>query len=182
MTAGKRPGRVVILDRDGTLVVDHGYLADPARLEFTVGAAEGLRWLYDRSYRLVVITNQSGVGRGFFSLDDVAAVHRRLEEMVEIAGAKLAGVYFCPHSPGAGCFCRKPALGLLRQAARELDFDPVHATVIGDKASDIQFGRDAGAKTVLIAETEAHDSYADVVAPNMLEAAYAAASFHETVR
>jgi D-glycero-D-manno-heptose 1,7-bisphosphate phosphatase len=172
----RRADRVVILDRDGTLVVDHGYLADPARLEFTVGAAEGLRWLYDCGYRLVLITNQSGVGRGFFSLADVSAVNSRLEKMVENAGAKLERVYFCPHSPAAACSCRKPALGLLRQAVRELDFNPIHATVIGDKASDMQFGRNAGAKTVLIAESEVRDSSADVIAPNMREAAYAVAA------
>lgn len=167
-------GGVIILDRDGTVVIDREYLADPAGLEFEPEAANGLRWLHSLGYRLVVITNQSGVGRGFFTLEAVAAMNARLKSMVEVAGAHLEGIYFCPHTPEAGCDCRKPAQGLLIQAARELHFNPAAAVVIGDKDSDIEFGRRAGAKTILIAD---HANAAckkflpDFVAPNLLEAA-----------
>jgi D-glycero-D-manno-heptose 1,7-bisphosphate phosphatase len=142
--------KVIVLDRDGTLVIDRGYLDDAAGLAFAAGAPEALKALYGHGYRLVVITNQSGVGRGLFPIERVHEMNARLRTMVEEAGARLEGIYFCPHEPEARCACRKPALGLLMQAAAELKFDPASAVVIGDKESDIEFGRLAGAKTILI--------------------------------
>lgn len=179
MTRANPSNKVVILDRDGTVVIDRGYLDDPAGLEFEPGAAEALRCLYARGYRLIVITNQSGVGRGFFPLERVVAMNARLEAMVEDIGAKLEGIYFCPHAPDAGCTCRKPALGLLTQAASELAFDPADAVVIGDKESDIEFGRRAGAATILIGVTAPAPTgriAPDAVVPNLLEAARAVMS------
>ena len=174
--------KVVILDRDGTLVIDRGYLDDPAGLEFEPGAAEGLQWLYSHGYRLIVITNQSGVGRGFITLERLQAMNARLHVMVENVGARLEGIYHCPHAPDAGCACRKPALGLLTQAAADLGFDPASAIMIGDKESDIEFGRRAGATTILIAD---HPPAAgagirpDLIASNLMEAARAATSRHD---
>jgi D-glycero-D-manno-heptose 1,7-bisphosphate phosphatase len=168
--------KVVILDRDGTVVIDRGYLDDPAGLEFVPGAADALRRLHACGYRLVVITNQSGVGRGLFPLDRVIPMNARLIEMVEEAGAKLAGVYFCPHAPDAGCGCRKPGQGLLRQAAAELEFDPAAAFVVGDKESDVEFGRRAGATTILIggkAPASGVQPAPDLVVPSLMEAALA---------
>jgi D-glycero-D-manno-heptose 1,7-bisphosphate phosphatase len=103
MSAPSASDKVVILDRDGTVVIDRGYLSDPAGLEFEPGAAEGLRWLYAQGYRLIVVTNQSGVGRGFFAMERVLAMNARLNVMVEAAGAKLAGIYVCPHAPDRLC-------------------------------------------------------------------------------
>jgi D-glycero-D-manno-heptose 1,7-bisphosphate phosphatase len=171
--------KVVILDRDGTIVTDRGYLDDPAGLEFEPGAAEGLHWLYSHGYRLVVITNQSGVGRGYFSLERLEAMNARLNVMVENAGARLEGIYSCPHAPEAGCACRKPALGLLTKAAADLGFDPGSAIMIGDKESDIEFGRRAGATTILIAVNPLPGharTRPDVIAPNLMEAARAVTS------
>jgi D-glycero-D-manno-heptose 1,7-bisphosphate phosphatase len=150
MTSPGDPDKVVILDRDGTIVIDRGYLSDPDRLEFTPGAPEALRWLCERGYRLVVITNQSGVGRGLFTIDQVEAMNARLRAMVESAGAKLTKIYVCPHRPEANCACRKPNLGLMQQAATELNFNPRKSVVVGDKESDIEFGRRAGARSILV--------------------------------
>lgn len=172
---GKSAG-VVILDRDGTLVVDRGYLDDPAGLAFEFGAVQGLQWLYAHSYRLVVISNQSGVGRGYFPIDRLYAMNERLHAMVESVGVRLEGVYCCPHAPQENCACRKPAQGLMRDAATELGFDPASAVVIGDKETDIDFGRRAGATTVLISQKETAvnlGSQATIVAANLLEAARA---------
>jgi D-glycero-D-manno-heptose 1,7-bisphosphate phosphatase len=174
--------KVVILDRDGTLVIDRGYLDDPAGLEFESGAAEGVRWLYSHGFRLVVISNQSGVGRGYFSLERLQAMNARLHAMVEEAGARLEGIYCCPHKPGVGCPCRKPALGLMNQAASELRFDPASAVVMGDKESDIEFGRNARAATILIAEGSAQSAFRvqpDVIAPNFTVASRAAATLRD---
>jgi D-glycero-D-manno-heptose 1,7-bisphosphate phosphatase len=168
--------KVVILDRDGTIVVDRGYLGDPAGLEFEPGAVEGLRELYSNGYRLIVITNQSGMGRGLFSLECLSAMNARLMAMVASAGARLDGIYYCPHAPDDHCDCRKPALGLMTRASSEHGFNPALATVIGDKPSDIEFGRRAGSRTILIArDAPGAIPYArpDIIAANLKEAAHA---------
>jgi D-glycero-D-manno-heptose 1,7-bisphosphate phosphatase len=173
LTPGSQ-SNVVILDRDGTIVVDRGYLADPNGLEFMPGAAEGLRWLWERGYPLVVITNQSGVGRGFFTNDCVEAMNARLLTMVERAGAKLSAIYVCPHAPEAHCPCRKPNLALMERAAKELNFDPRRSVVVGDRDSDIEFGVRAGARTILISSELPKTSgrvKATLRVPSLLEAA-----------
>ena len=140
--------RVVLLDRDGTIVVDRDYLADPGGLEFLPGAVEGLRRLHAGGYRLVIISNQSGVGRGLFSLERLQEINARLAQMLREAGAPLAGIYCCPHRPDEGCACRKPNVELVRQAAHELRFEPSAAVVIGDRDSDIELGRRLRATTI----------------------------------
>lgn len=165
--------RAAVLDRDGTIVVDHGYLDDPARLEFADGAVEGLKLLSARGWRLVVITNQSGVGRGYFSAAQMAAVNLRLTHMLRLVDVPLEGIYVCPHAPQDRCACRKPELELMRRAAADIGFDPRAACVIGDKESDVEFGRRAGAATVLIAPQARPPvrSSADAVVANLAEAA-----------
>jgi D-glycero-D-manno-heptose 1,7-bisphosphate phosphatase len=166
--------KVVVLDRDGTIVVDRHYLADPDALEFEPGADAGLRRMSEMGFRLVVITNQSGVARGFFSLARLAEIHQRLQQMLQSISVRLDGVYFCPHGPQAGCDCRKPGLGLMRQASEELGFDMSQAIVIGDKDSDVEFGRRAGALTMLIAKPgsgETSTTGADYVVGNLNDAA-----------
>ncbi len=176
-TSGKPPtsDKMVILDRDGTLVIDRGYLDDPAGLEFGSGAAEGLKWLAAHGYRLVVITNQSGIGRGLFPVERVEEMNARLNAMAEELGVRFEGIYYCPHRPDAGCSCRKPAQGLLLRAASEVGFDPARAVFIGDKESDIEFGQRAAARTILIAADPGVPTAArikpDWVAPDLLEAA-----------
>lgn len=171
---------VVILDRDGTIVIDRGYLDDPDGLEFLPGAAEGLCTLHGSGYRLVVVTNQSGVGRGLIPPERVPAMNARLELMVRKIGAELAAIYVCPHAPDDRCECRKPAQALMRRAATEVGFDPRRAIVIGDKESDVEFGRRAGAGTILIAGAGPGPSPApgsrqapDLVAPDLVSAAAA---------
>jgi D-glycero-D-manno-heptose 1,7-bisphosphate phosphatase len=105
---------------------------------------------------LVVISNQSGVGRGLFTLERLQQINARLAQMVLEAGAQIAGIYSCPHRPDERCDCRKPQTRLLQQAAHELGFDPRAAIVIGDKGSDIQLGKRVGATTVLISTQAAH--------------------------
>jgi D-glycero-D-manno-heptose 1,7-bisphosphate phosphatase len=182
MTADSHARRVVILDRDGTIVVDKDYLDDPAGLEFLPGAAEALQWLYARGFRLVVITNQSGIARGRFDLQRLGQIHRRLTEMVSLAGARLEGIYFCPHGPDDGCDCRKPATGLLEQAARELGFHMSSVVVVGDKESDVELGRRVGAPTILLSETQERQSRptaASFVVSDLRQAAEVIATLHD---
>jgi len=174
--------RVIVLDRDGTMVIDRHYLDDPDGLEFEPNAAAGLRRMYERGHRLVVITNQSGIGRGLFSAERLAAIHARLETMVQQIGAELAGIYFCPHTPEEGCACRKPGSELLLQAAADLGFDPADSVVIGDKMSDVEFGAWLGAMTVLISPQSdvPRQPRPDKVAADLLEAALWLESLPET--
>jgi len=154
--------KVVILDRDGTLVFDREYLADPDGLEFLPGAVEGLRSMNNQGYRLVVVTNQSGVGRGLISIEALKLMNLRLMEMVRTGGATLERIYYCPHRPGDGCACRKPGTKLLLDAALELGFEPSRAVVIGDKGSDVEFGRRAGATTMLVAASGSSGDFTSI--------------------
>jgi len=167
--------RAVILDRDGTIIVDRDYLDDPEQLEFLPGALEGMRLLRARGHPLVVVTNQSGVGRGRFSIARLEQIHARLLERAREAGAAIDAIYYCPHRPEENCECRKPKPMLARQAAAELRFEPSAAVVIGDKSSDIQLGRNLGALTMLVSETgharDAKPATADYVVRDLLDAA-----------
>lgn len=171
MTADPRHRKVVILDRDGTIVVDKDYLDTPDGLEFLPGAAEALRCLYENGYRLVVVTNQSGIARGHLDLGTLERIHHRLRQMVAAAGAHLEGIYFCPHGPDQGCACRKPGTGLLEQAATELGFDLSAVIVVGDKESDVELGRRVGAPAVLISTTPPEHTAANLVATDLCNAA-----------
>ena len=142
--------RFVILDRDGTILVEKQYLSDPHQVELIDGAAEGLRQLQAMGLGLVVMTNQSAIGRGMVDEAALEAIHRRMRELLQAEGIRLDGVYVCPHRPEDGCACRKPNPGLLERAARELRFEAKDCFVIGDKACDIELGRGAGATTVLV--------------------------------
>lgn len=142
--------RVAVLDRDGTIIAERHYLSDPAQVELLPGAAEGLRRLRAMGWGLVVVTNQSGVARGYFDLARVAEIHRRLEDLLAAEGVRLDGIYICPHLPDADCPCRKPRTGLIGQAAAELGFDPARAIVIGDKPCDIELGQAARVPTILV--------------------------------
>jgi D-glycero-D-manno-heptose 1,7-bisphosphate phosphatase len=147
MTAERR---FVVLDRDGTLIVEKHYLADPEGVELIEGAAEALARLAALGLGLVVVTNQSGVGRGFFDLARLAAIHARLEALLGAKGVRLAGIYYCPHHPDEGCECRKPRTGLVERAARELGFDPRRAFVVGDMPSDVDLARALGATSLRV--------------------------------
>lgn len=140
----------ILLDRDGTLNVERNYLSDPDQLELFPGVIEGLKRLRELGYGLVVVTNQSGVGRGYFTLEAVAKVHERLTALLAEGGASVDAIYICPHAPDETCDCRKPLPGMARQAQAEFGFDPKQAIVIGDKKADIDLGRAIGATTILV--------------------------------
>ena len=146
------PDRAVFLDRDGTLIVERHYLSNPDDVELTHGAGEGLRLLRDAGCRFILITNQSGVGRGMFSKEDVDRVHVRLAELLEAEGVLLDGIFYCPHAPEAECDCRKPKTGLVRQAEETLGIklDGPNVVMIGDKPADVELGRAIGARTILV--------------------------------
>ena len=167
--------QVVVLDRDGTIVIDRGYLDHADGLEFLPRAAEGLQKMADQGHRLIVITNQSGVGRGLIPLARLHEMNVRLIQMVREVGAHIERIYFCPHRPEDHCACRKPQIQLMSEAASELGFEPAAAVVIGDKGSDMEFGRRAGAATILISSSPAGSGpvpiRADFIAADLVAAA-----------
>ncbi|MBI5281369.1 MAG: HAD family hydrolase [Candidatus Solibacter usitatus] len=166
--------RWVALDRDGTLIAERGYLSDAEGVEVLDGAAEALLRLRELGLRVVVATNQSGVGRGYFDVGAVEAIHARIVEKLGAAGAVIEGFYVCPHAPEEECECRKPKTGLLEQAARELGLPMEECVVVGDKAADVELGRNAGGRSILVTTgygaEDAGSVEADFVAGSLREA------------
>jgi histidinol-phosphate phosphatase family protein len=151
------PNRAVFFDKDGTLIDNVPYNVDPARIRLAAGAEEALPLLHERGYRLFVVSNQSGVARGYFAEEALVAVEARLRELLESLGVPLAGFYYCPHYPAGivgryaiACDCRKPGPGLVLRAAREHDADLERSWFVGDTLDDVEAGRRAGCQTILI--------------------------------
>ena len=142
--------RYALLDRDGTIIEEKNYLGDPAGVALLPGAAEGMRLLREAGFGLAVLTNQSGIGRGYYTEADMRRVHARMRELLEAEGVVLDGIYFCPHTPEDGCSCRKPATGMAEQAARDLGFSLKDAYVVGDKPADVELAARCGAVGILV--------------------------------
>jgi len=140
----------VFLDRDGTINQDIGYIDSPERLFIIDGAASAIKRLNSKGFRVVVITNQSGVGRGYFTKEAADSVNKKLEEILKREGAHLDGIYYCPHHPDDNCECRKPRIGLLEKAKNDLAIDFKKSYVIGDKGSDIEIAQSIGGKGILV--------------------------------
>lgn len=140
----------VALDRDGTIIEDKHYLSDPDQVVLLPGAVKALARLQKAGFVLFVVTNQSGIGRGYFSVDDMHRVNQRLDALLREQGVKVRGYFFCPHRPDDGCGCRKPKPGLINAACGELGLDPAKGFVIGDNSSDIGLGLSVGAATILV--------------------------------
>jgi D-glycero-D-manno-heptose 1,7-bisphosphate phosphatase len=143
--------RLALIDRDGTIIVDKVYLRDPDGIEFAPGAIEGLQLLRDSGFMLVLMTNQSGIARGYFDLSTLGRIHERLQSMLAVNKLKLEAIYFCPHGPDDGCDCRKPAPGMVTKAIRDLGFRTDEVVVIGDSDGDMGAAAAAGVKGVRVA-------------------------------
>jgi D,D-heptose 1,7-bisphosphate phosphatase len=147
----------VFLDKDGTLIPDIPYNVAPDRISLYPGVGAGLRQLHQAGYLLIVVSNQSGVARGYFPETALEGVEQRLRSLLEQEGVPLAGFYYCPHHPegknaeyAIACTCRKPQPGLLHQAVRDHAIDLSQSWLIGDILNDIEAGRAAGCRTILI--------------------------------
>jgi D-glycero-D-manno-heptose 1,7-bisphosphate phosphatase len=172
-----RPKRFVLLDRDGTIIKECHYLSDPQQVELLAGVAEGLRRMQELGLGAIAVTNQSGIGRGFFDEKRLREIHQRMLELLAIENVYLEDIYFCPHTPADSCSCRKPLPGLVEQAAEKYGFNPQDSFVIGDKPCDIELGQRVGAITFLVrtgygAEVATSQTAApDYVVDDLLEAA-----------
>lgn len=145
--------KAVFLDRDGTINEDPGYLSKPEQMKLLPGAADALRLLQDAGFLLVVVSNQSGVGRGLIKDSDLPLIHQRMNELLAEKGVRPLEIYCCTHHPDHGCECRKPKPLLLTQAAQQLGISLRDSYMIGDKESDLQVGIAAGCKASLLVRT-----------------------------
>ncbi len=149
--------KAVFLDKDGTLVEDVPYNADPDRIRLVEGAIESLRLLQEHGYQLIVVSNQSGVARGFFEEPELQRMINRLSELFSSAGIALTDFYYCPHHPegnvrkyAVDCYCRKPQPGMLYRAALEYNLRLADSWMVGDILHDVEAGNRAGCRTILI--------------------------------
>lgn len=149
--------KAVFLDRDGTVNVEKDYLHRTEDLEFEENIPETLKYLYDKGYKLIIVSNQSGIARGYFTVQDVEHLHSFMRKKAEDAGFKIEKFYYCPHHPEGTvpefsfeCSCRKPGTGLIDQAVKDFDIDVSASYMIGDKAADMIAGKRAGLTTILV--------------------------------
>lgn len=168
----------IFLDRDGVInkkSSPHNYVRKWKEFEFLPGVFKAIRKL-NKKFLVIIITNQRGVGRGLMSLADLENIHAKMKKKLQRFGAKIDGIYFCPHNIEDNCNCRKPKPGMLLRAAKDLEIDFSQSYIIGDSPVDIQAGRMAGCKTVLINTSKNRvfseskkEANSDYVASNILE-------------
>lgn len=171
--------RAVFIDRDGPILIDKGYMGDPGLAELAPGAAEGIKLLRQAGYKVIIISNQSGVGRGMFELAEAKTVHNRMVQMLKEQGTEINDSYYCFHAPNEGCKCRKPKPTLIYEAAEKHHIDLGSSFMAGDKASDILTGKNAdhGMRAILVGQKEGEPltpedrKLANYECANLLEAA-----------
>jgi D-glycero-D-manno-heptose 1,7-bisphosphate phosphatase len=168
----------VLVDRDGTMIRDVGYLRRLEQVELLAGVPEAIRLLGERGLKVAVITNQSAVGRGLLQEEELRHIHHELEERLAAGGARVDGFYYCPHHPTEAfgsyriaCACRKPNAGLAERAAAELRLDLKRSYVVGDQATDMELAERIGARGILIRNRESAAGDGRVAVKDLWEAA-----------
>ena len=146
-------GLNIVIDRDGTLIKDKHYLSNPEGVELLPGVVSALRQLNQLGAKLYIVTNQSGIGRGYFSLNNYKACEARLDEMLSDQGINVECTAFCPHAPEENCLCRKPASGMWDEIAARYGLSPAKAIMIGDKMDDVNFGLNCNFAAVVLVLT-----------------------------
>lgn len=164
--------KAVFIDRDGTLVEEVNYLHRVEDLRFFPFTDESVRMLKELGFLVIMVTNQSGIGRGVYSENDMHSVNARIQSDLSV---ELDAIFFCPHLPDAGCLCRKPSTGMLEAARARFQIDVASSWMIGDKPIDVEFGRRGGLRSILVRtgygrDAEIKGTAAEFVAENLLEA------------
>jgi len=176
--------RAVFLDRDGTVVDDPGFLHEPAKVKLLPRAAQAVKKLTERGFLVIIVTNQSGIARGLYTVEDYEGVQRRLIELLEKQGAHIDGAYFCPHHPQftGPCDCRKPGSKLFQEAQQALDIDLTRSWWIGDRLADVQPARVLGGEGILVATGDGNLHQGQARALGVMVVADLAAAADEIVR
>ena len=149
--------RAVFLDRDGTMAKDVNYCARPEDFKLFPNTAKAIKLLHEHGFKVIVVTNQSGIARGYFTEETLAQIHEKMKAELAKEGAWVDGIYYCPHHPNDNCDCRKPKPKLVLQAAKEHDIDLKHSFVVGDLDMDIGLGKAVGCYTILISPNPGDD-------------------------
>ena len=144
--------KAVFVDRDGTINVNVEYLDNPDNFKMYPGVAEGIKILNEKDFLVIVITNQSGIARGYFTKETLEKIHQRMTEKLKEKGAKVDAIYYCPHHPDDKCSCRKPGTALFEKAVKDFEIDISKSFIIGDRMLDVEAGHKIGLKTVLVPE------------------------------
>ena len=168
--------KAVFIDRDGTIAKDVSYCSAPEDFELLSGAARGIKLLNENGFKVIIVTNQSGVARGYFTEETLAKIHEKMKRELAKEGARVDAIYYCPHHPDDGCDCRKPKPKMVLQAASDLNIDLSQSYAVGDLDMDIEMGRAAGCKTILIGNpvvAKNKKARPDITASNILEAVQA---------
>jgi D-glycero-D-manno-heptose 1,7-bisphosphate phosphatase len=144
--------KAIFVDRDGTINVDVHYLNDPDKFEMYPGVQIGVKKLQENGFKIIVITNQSGIARGYFTEEQLSDIHERMKKEFQRFGVTMDGIYYCPHHPDDKCNCRKPNTGLFEKAIIEHNIDVKKSYMLGDKILDVGAGKKTGVRTILIPE------------------------------
>jgi D-glycero-D-manno-heptose 1,7-bisphosphate phosphatase len=168
--------RAVFLDRDGTINEDFGFVHEVERFKFIPGSIEGLQLISRKGYKVIVVTNQSGIGRGYYTEEDFRRVKEYMLEELAKHYITIDHIYYCPHNPKDKCECRKPKVKFIKEAEKRFNLDLQKCYVVGDKTADIKMGENAGCKTILVRTGEAGKDgkfkiKADFTVGNLREAA-----------
>jgi D,D-heptose 1,7-bisphosphate phosphatase len=170
--------RAVFLDRDGTITRDVPYCSRPEDLELLPGVGEGIRLLNENGFMVVIISNQSGIARNYFTEAMLQKIHQKMKDDLAKYGAHIDAIYYCPHHPDSGCECRKPKPTLAFRAAKEHHIDLSRSFFIGDKLQDIKAGHLAGCKTLLISTAKT----SEILLEGEVEPDFTAPSFRQAVQ
>lgn len=167
--------RAVFIDRDGVINHDYGYVYKWADLRLISGCIEGLLLLQNSGFLIFIVTNQSGIGRGYYTEYDFSELNKHMLDHLEKNGVAIKEIYHCPHIPSDHCFCRKPAPGLMLRAQKDHNLDLGHSYIIGDKLSDVEAGRQAGVGMQILVGRKSGSADGQTathcIASNLLEAA-----------
>ncbi len=167
--------KAVFLDRDGTLTSERNYTLSPEEIKILPQTPEAIKILHQSGFLTIVVTNQSCVGKGLITLEELHRIHHAFLKILEKEGASIDAIYFCPHHPDAGCKCRKPSPELIFRAAKDYNIDLSKSYLIGDQKRDIEMGKRAGLKTVMVltgyGEEQSKEANPDFIAKDVLEAA-----------
>jgi UDP-N-acetylmuramoyl-tripeptide--D-alanyl-D-alanine ligase len=155
--------KAIFLDRDGTLNVDYGYIHRNSDLVFIDGSIEALKKFVDRDFLLIIISNQSGVGRGYFTYDEMMDLNNEMLKRLNKYGVIITDIFICPHSPDSNCVCRKPSPYMIEKAIKKYEIDRVHSYMLGDKQSDVESGIRAGVKSFLITKKYTINYWANII-------------------
>ena len=175
MTKNPNPKNLfmIFVDRDGTLIKDTGYIKDPSEINLLPNTIEGLKKITSLGAAVIMITNQSGISRGYFDLHQVNLLNEVLIKKLSSSGCKFAGIHICPHGPNEECNCRKPKIGLLQRASKSMNIPITRSVIVGDRETDIVTGLNAGIPGILISRSKSNCDFGQhSTAADILEAAH----------